>query len=90
MSNVMVDQQWSFSYMMPLSGAPARTVGWRDPGFIHTSFLKELWPNTRYVFYPCVRELCTDWHGCLHSSTEHWELFLGMCTSSIRVALVFT
>ncbi|CAL5430767.1 unnamed protein product [Camellia sinensis] len=22
--------------------APARTVGWRDPGFIHTSFLKEL------------------------------------------------
>ena len=30
-------------------GPPARTVGWRDPGFIHTSFLKELWPNTMYV-----------------------------------------
>lgn len=30
-------------------GAPARTVGWRDPGFIHTSFLKELWPNSVYV-----------------------------------------
>lgn len=26
-------------------GSPARTVGWRDPGFIHTSFLKDLWPN---------------------------------------------
>lgn len=31
------------------AGAPARTVGWRDPGFIHTSFLKELWPNSEYV-----------------------------------------
>ncbi|KAJ6720866.1 PURPLE ACID PHOSPHATASE-RELATED [Salix viminalis] len=29
-----------------MCGAPARTVGWRDPGFIHTSFLKELWPNS--------------------------------------------
>ncbi|RHN49755.1 putative phosphodiesterase I [Medicago truncatula] len=28
-----------------MCGQPARTVGWRDPGFIHTSFLKELWPN---------------------------------------------
>ncbi|MFS7971524.1 putative phosphodiesterase I [Helianthus anomalus] len=26
--------------------APARIVGWRDPGFIHTCFLKDLWPNT--------------------------------------------
>ncbi|KAK7837580.1 putative inactive purple acid phosphatase 1, partial [Quercus suber] len=30
--------------------APARTVGWRDPGFIHTSFLKELWPNAVYTY----------------------------------------
>lgn len=30
-------------------GAPARTVGWRDPGYIHTSFLKDLWPNREYV-----------------------------------------
>ncbi|KAF8015947.1 hypothetical protein BT93_H1481 [Corymbia citriodora subsp. variegata] len=29
-----------------MCAAPARTVGWRDPGFIHTSFLKELWPNS--------------------------------------------
>ncbi|XP_057549586.1 nucleotide pyrophosphatase/phosphodiesterase-like [Amaranthus tricolor] len=29
---------------------PARTVGWRDPGFIHTSFLKDLWPNTKYTY----------------------------------------
>lgn len=30
-------------------GPPARTVGWRDPGFIHTSFLHDLWPNTMYA-----------------------------------------
>uniref|UniRef100_F6GSV7 Purple acid phosphatase n=1 Tax=Vitis vinifera TaxID=29760 RepID=F6GSV7_VITVI len=30
--------------------SPARTVGWRDPGFIHTSFLKDLWPNARYNY----------------------------------------
>ncbi|KAJ7299509.1 hypothetical protein O6H91_Y217300 [Diphasiastrum complanatum] len=29
---------------------PAKTVGWRDPGFIHTGYLKELWPNTRYHY----------------------------------------
>ncbi|MFS8000529.1 putative phosphodiesterase I [Helianthus anomalus] len=33
-----------------MCGAPARTTGWRDPGFIHTSFLKELWPDTMYVY----------------------------------------
>ncbi|KAK3043259.1 hypothetical protein RJ639_002502 [Escallonia herrerae] len=33
-----------------MCGSPARTVGWRDPGFIHTGFLKELWPNTRYTY----------------------------------------
>ncbi|KAF9591522.1 hypothetical protein IFM89_004576 [Coptis chinensis] len=33
-----------------MCGAPARTVGWRDPGFIHTSFLKELWPNSMYTY----------------------------------------
>ncbi|KAK9668903.1 hypothetical protein RND81_13G094900 [Saponaria officinalis] len=31
-------------------GAPASTVGWRDPGFIHTSFLKDLWPNRWYTY----------------------------------------
>ncbi|KAK0574788.1 hypothetical protein LWI29_029083 [Acer saccharum] len=30
--------------------APAKTVGWRDPGYIHTSFLKELWPNRVYIY----------------------------------------
>ncbi|PWA89792.1 Iron/zinc purple acid phosphatase-like C-terminal domain-containing protein [Artemisia annua] len=29
-----------------MCGAPERTIGWRDPGFFHTSFFKELWPNT--------------------------------------------
>lgn len=35
-------------YQHIYTGAPARTVGWRDPGFIHTSFLKALWPNSVY------------------------------------------
>nr|XP_025886271.1 probable inactive purple acid phosphatase 27 [Solanum lycopersicum] len=29
------------------TGSPARAMGWSDPGFIHTSFLKELWPNVQ-------------------------------------------
>ncbi|KAL1333786.1 hypothetical protein HN51_062649 [Arachis hypogaea] len=33
-----------------MCGSPASTVGWRDPGFIHTSFLKELWPNKVYTY----------------------------------------
>ncbi|KAK7809639.1 putative inactive purple acid phosphatase 27, partial [Quercus suber] len=31
-------------------GAPALTVGWRDLGFTHTSFLTNLWPNTWYSY----------------------------------------
>ncbi|XP_022135474.1 nucleotide pyrophosphatase/phosphodiesterase-like isoform X2 [Momordica charantia] len=30
--------------------APARTVGWRDPGFFHTSYLQNLWPNAVYTY----------------------------------------
>lgn len=33
-----------------MCGSPAQTVGWRDPGFIHTGFLKDLWPNTEYTY----------------------------------------
>jgi hypothetical protein len=33
-----------------MCGSPASTVGWRDPGFFHTSYLKELWPSTRYYY----------------------------------------
>ncbi|WJX94480.1 putative inactive purple acid phosphatase 27 [Trifolium repens] len=33
-----------------MCGSPARTVGWREPGFIHTSFLKNLWPNLVYTY----------------------------------------
>ncbi|GMN56632.1 hypothetical protein TIFTF001_025742 [Ficus carica] len=33
-----------------MCGEPATTVGWRDPGFFHTSFLKELWPNSEYTY----------------------------------------
>ncbi|KAM0896833.1 hypothetical protein ACQ4PT_022965 [Festuca glaucescens] len=37
-------------------GEPARTVGWRDPGFIHTAFMRDLWPNKEY-FYKIGHEL---------------------------------
>ncbi|KAL6863822.1 hypothetical protein ACP4OV_016725 [Aristida adscensionis] len=33
-----------------ICGEPARSVGWRDPGFIHTAFLKDLWPNKEYYY----------------------------------------
>jgi hypothetical protein len=45
------------------AGSPARTVGWRDPGYIHTSFLKELWPDALYAsklilwIYPGIKEI---------------------------------
>jgi hypothetical protein len=38
--------KWFISFF---SGEPARTVGWRDPGFIHTAFMRDLWPNKEYV-----------------------------------------
>ncbi|CAO2202669.1 unnamed protein product [Urochloa humidicola] len=39
-----------------MCGEPARTVGWRDPGFIHTAFMRNLWPNREY-FYKIGHEL---------------------------------
>eukprot|EP00250_Pteridium_aquilinum_P028538 c37332_g1_i1 orf=702-2063(+) len=33
-----------------LCGPPAHTVGWRDPGFFHTSFLSDVWPNVKYHY----------------------------------------
>ncbi|GAV56562.1 Metallophos domain-containing protein/Metallophos_C domain-containing protein [Cephalotus follicularis] len=33
-----------------MCGSPARTVGWRDPGWIHTGFVKNLWPNSVYTY----------------------------------------
>ncbi|GJN15637.1 hypothetical protein PR202_gb02571 [Eleusine coracana subsp. coracana] len=33
-----------------MCGEPARTVGWRDPGFIHTAFMRNLWPNKEYSY----------------------------------------
>ncbi|KAF3616907.1 putative inactive purple acid phosphatase 27 [Capsicum chinense] len=33
-----------------MCGPPARTVGWHYPGFIHTSFLKDLWPNMMHTY----------------------------------------
>lgn len=31
------------------AGAPAKTVGWRDPGYFHTSFLSGLSSNSLYA-----------------------------------------
>ncbi|BBN00281.1 acid phosphatase type 7 [Marchantia polymorpha subsp. ruderalis] len=39
-----------------MCGAPATTVGWRSPGYIHTGHLKELWPNKKY-FYQVAHKL---------------------------------
>lgn len=33
-----------------MCGSPARSVGWRDPGYIHTAFLRDLWPNNKYFY----------------------------------------
>ncbi|WVZ92028.1 hypothetical protein U9M48_038126 [Paspalum notatum var. saurae] len=42
-----------------MCGEPARTVGWRDPGFIHTAFMRDLWPNKEY-YYKIGHELQAD------------------------------
>lgn len=33
-----------------MCGAPATTVGWRDPGFFHKALLEGLKPNTQYYY----------------------------------------
>lgn len=33
-----------------MCGPPASTVGWRDPGFIHTGSMSPLWPSTKYYY----------------------------------------
>lgn len=33
-----------------LCGSPANSTGWRDPGFFHTGFLANLWPNVKYYY----------------------------------------
>ncbi|KAG2625095.1 hypothetical protein PVAP13_3KG165600 [Panicum virgatum] len=33
-----------------MCGAPAHTVGWRHPGYIHTSSLKDIWPDSLYTY----------------------------------------
>ncbi|KAB1217429.1 putative inactive purple acid phosphatase 27 [Morella rubra] len=41
---------WHNMFPSHSAGSPARTVGWRDQGFIHTSFLMSLWPNSVYTY----------------------------------------
>ena len=43
--------QPSMQFQYVNAGAPARTVGWRHPGYIHTSYLKDLWPDSLYVIF---------------------------------------
>jgi hypothetical protein len=55
--------QPSIQFQYASAGAPARTVGWRHPGYIHTSYLKDLWPDSMYViFLSCLNpsEIRTD------------------------------
>lgn len=60
----LIKKSWSiiditnFWMLWSNPGAPARTVGWHDPGFIHTSSLKDLWPNTEYEISVFVFSLC--------------------------------
>ncbi|KAM0033244.1 putative phosphodiesterase I [Helianthus debilis subsp. tardiflorus] len=42
-------------------------VGWRDPGFIHTCFLKDLWPNTRYAY------MNIEWGICSKNGYTIWS-----------------
>eukprot|EP01018_Ginkgo_biloba_P014098 Gb_25660 [translate_table: standard] len=53
---------------------PARTVGWRDPGFIHTSFLKDLWPNTN--FPPIARYYYKVGHRLFNGSYIWGQFYL--------------
>ncbi|XP_057837690.2 nucleotide pyrophosphatase/phosphodiesterase isoform X1 [Cryptomeria japonica] len=47
----MVSPAGTLTYVRNMMcGQPASTVGWRDPGFIHTSMLKDLWPNAKYYY----------------------------------------
>lgn len=60
----LMEMAFFIFFVQPLSaGSPARTVGWRDPGYIHTSFLKELWPDSLYVI-------------CITSFNQHSLFFL--------------
>lgn len=55
-------------------GEPARTVGWRDPGFFHTSFLKDLWPNM--VLVSSVPPFCSSQQASDTVLTSFCELQL--------------
>ncbi|KAG0605547.1 hypothetical protein M758_9G067500 [Ceratodon purpureus] len=33
-----------------MCGPPAKTVGWREPGFFHTGSMTGLWPSTKYYY----------------------------------------
>eukprot|EP00250_Pteridium_aquilinum_P014553 c22059_g1_i1 orf=201-2117(-) len=46
---IAVAQTLSFK-RSDMCGSPARSVGWRDPGYIHTAFLEGLWPNNKYFY----------------------------------------
>ncbi|KAK7309877.1 hypothetical protein RJT34_06963 [Clitoria ternatea] len=58
-----------------LCGAPASTVGWRDPGYIHTSYLKDLWPNRMHVISSLVLVVLYDYKigNKLYNDTYIWS-----------------
>ncbi|KAH1202104.1 putative inactive purple acid phosphatase 27 [Glycine max] len=64
-------------------GSPAQTVGWRDHGFIHTSFLKNLWPNLVYatdygMFRFCIADTEHDWR----EGSEQYK-FIEHCLATV-------
>lgn len=54
-----------------MCGEPARTVGWRDPGFIHTAFLRDLWPNREYRYRIGHELLAADNGSVVWGNAEH-------------------
>jgi hypothetical protein len=51
------DKDWKLVVAVTLTytksdvcGPPASTLGWRDPGYTHTAFLKNLWPLSTYTY----------------------------------------
>ncbi|KAH7296470.1 hypothetical protein KP509_26G024200 [Ceratopteris richardii] len=47
--NIAIAQTLRFE-RSDMCGSPARSVGWRDPGYIHTAVLADLWPNNIYFY----------------------------------------
>ncbi|VAI70129.1 unnamed protein product [Triticum turgidum subsp. durum] len=80
-----------------MCGAPARTIGWRDPGFIHTAFMRGLWPNKETMYYYPAENRANFWYKvdygmfrfCVADSEHDWRegtpqhKFIEECLSTV-------